>query len=544
MKTLVLGFSLAFALVSSGCHLFLTDAGGEGQACFDNKTCNAGLVCSTDLKCIPALGDGGSVMDVGEPRSDVGETDGASAPDAADSGTDASSDGDTGPGPVISSIDGTGHEMGVSPRPEDEAVWNAHAGDRAPGQHRLLIENTEIVVTGDKLAGVTLAQLEGQSGQGTHQMAIKEVGMNILRLGWPATLLAGGMFVLSVSGASGDASAQVYFLQGLDGNDGAKGDKGDQGVQGVQGVKGDKGDQGIQGLPGDSFFTCVGDDCSTTKNLSVPNLAITTSYSLPDCPQGYLKDARTDIVLCKRGSDEMVKVGNFWIDRYEASVWEKADCLGTAYGNYGGPSPSDDYPSTFPDTGNWTVPLFACSKAGVVPSRMLTWFQAQQSCELSGKDLCSNEQWQASVAGTNDPGSYDGTAGGACNTSAAGPRKTGMAGATPGGSTSCISKWGAEDMIGNVDGWAAAWVTDGPVWNGVDGESMQPWPVGYGEDKTYGVNGRARYDGTNFANGLPGATKRGGSFACGIWAGAFTIANYAGPSDFQGDVGFRCCRGR
>ena len=52
--------------------------------------------------------------------------------------------------------------------------------------------------------------------------------------------------------------------------------------------------------------------------------------SEPDCPRGYTKDAappnsaNPSSVLCKKGVDEVVKVGAgaaaFWIDRYEASV--------------------------------------------------------------------------------------------------------------------------------------------------------------------------------------------------------------------------------
>ena len=32
------------------------------------------------------------------------------------------------------------------------------------------------------------------------------------------------------------------------------------------------------------------------------------------------------------GTDRMVKVGDFWIDKYEMSAWQNADCTGTQYG--------------------------------------------------------------------------------------------------------------------------------------------------------------------------------------------------------------------
>src|SRR6185369_12423906 len=45
-----------------------------------------------------------------------------------------------------------------------------------------------------------------------------------------------------------------------------------------------------------------------------------------DCPEDYARDAgAAGIVLCKKGVDQMVKVGGggaaFWIDRYETSLF-------------------------------------------------------------------------------------------------------------------------------------------------------------------------------------------------------------------------------
>jgi len=37
----------------------------------------------------------------------------------------------------------------------------------------------------------------------------------------------------------------------------------------------------------------------------------------------------------------------------------------------------DDYPTTFPDSGNWKTKVYACSIKGTKPSRYMTWFQAQ-----------------------------------------------------------------------------------------------------------------------------------------------------------------------
>ena len=285
------------------------------------------------------------------------------------------------------------------------------------------------------------------------------------------------------------------------------------------------------------------------KKVTAQAAEITKLKTDPDCPPGYTKDttAPSSITVCKKGSDEMVKVGDFWVDRYEASLvdaatWKSGQCSGS--GTQYGAGTSDDYPSTFPDSGNWTTQVYACSVAGNTPSRMMTWFQAQQACLLSGKTLCTNAQWQGAAAGTYDAGKYNGAAGGSCHTGGSAARKTGSAGKVPGASASCISQWGAEDMIGNLWEWVAWWGQAGKNWMSSDGESTSPWPSsgGYGDggDKTWNINGRAANP--SWINGSPAAARRGGNWGNGPDAGVFAVSLGNGPSYWGTSHGARCCR--
>ena len=272
-----------------------------------------------------------------------------------------------------------------------------------------------------------------------------------------------------------------------------------------------------------------------------------TAEELELCPVGYVHDAsETQFTLCydpdaALGADEMVRVGDFWIDRYEASAWEFEDCTGDQYGTL-----ADDYPADLPDTGNWTSAaptVYACSVPGVTPSRLLTWFQAQQTCSASGKSLCTDDQWQAAAAGTWDPGAHAGDGGGACNTDGLDVRSTGDAGDTPGGDTSCISTWGAEDMIANQWEWTADWYISGFDWQTAEAQPAWPWPAGFGDDGTWNVNGQATTGGV-YTDGLVAAGLHGGVWMDGTASGVFGFAANRSPSDATWIVGFRCCRSR
>ncbi|MDP2313414.1 MAG: hypothetical protein Q8P41_10945 [Pseudomonadota bacterium] len=224
--------------------------------------------------------------------------------------------------------------------------------------------------------------------------------------------------------------------------------------------------------------------------------------------------------------DEMVRVGEFCIDRWKASVWDEPDCAGTSYG-----LDRPDFPDTFPASGDWTAPLYACSVEGVVPAGNVTWFQASQACALSGKSLCTNAQWQTAVAGTPSAESD-------CALSTGAPVETGSFPA-------CVSRWGTHDQVGIRWEWTADWSSGGAAWmTAADGDSgrQTPWPESYGDgvDYTLNVNGEAMGAGSMMP-GLPSAMIRGGDYSTGAEGGSFAMSRARGPSHLAPYIGFRCC---
>jgi len=212
---------------------------------------------------------------------------------------------------------------------------------------------------------------------------------------------------------------------------------------------------------------------------------------------------------------DMVAVGGFCIDKYEASVWNSPSG-GTQYG-----AATDDYPCT--DNGQNCTTIYARSVSGVMPSQYMTWFQAQQACQNVGKRLPTNAEWQQAVAGSPDPGGNNGTTD--CNTDAAG------AAVNTGSRSSCKSAAGAFDMVGNLWEWVADWVpksTTCPFWGA------------FSDD----VHCFAGAD--TGANTGPGALLRGGDFNDDTYAGPLAVGGGIQPFTLGGGlfngVGFRCAR--
>jgi hypothetical protein len=250
---------------------------------------------------------------------------------------------------------------------------------------------------------------------------------------------------------------------------------------------------------------------------------------------------------------DSVKVGPVCVDLYEASVWQidpianpslvkkvqagKAKLADLTAGGATHLSLADSctppFPKNFPADGNWTPVqgssppspgVYAVSIPGVRPSACITWFQANQECQLSGKHLLTNVEWQGAAAGTPDPGTDDGTTDCAVISPAV---------ARTGSRSSCKSSWGVFDMVGNVSEWVADWADRADV-GCTDWTSQAGIP---GNDiSCFGG------DGIGAANQIPAALIRGGDHFDGAHDGVFAVNASGLPSFLPPTVGFRCAR--
>ncbi len=235
---------------------------------------------------------------------------------------------------------------------------------------------------------------------------------------------------------------------------------------------------------------------------------------------------------------DAVVAGTVCMDTYEASVWRVPNPLTTNAGlvkkiKKGKAAQADltaagatqvglvggDYAPCTANGQNCANDIYAVSLPGVTPAAFGTWFQAQVACADAGKRLPTNAEWQVAATGTPDPGPDNGTTD--CNTSST------LAVANTGSRSSCVSAFGAFDMVGNLGEWVADWVplSTGtcPGWGGFSNDTMC-------------------LSGAQDVSGGPGALFRGGDFLNSSNAGPLAVVSSFQPSFSFNGIGFRCAR--
>ncbi len=280
----------------------------------------------------------------------------------------------------------------------------------------------------------------------------------------------------------------------------------------------------IEAWGGDFSDTLAVSGRCTLGELRAESIYVERTIWLPECPRGYHRDEATEsFVLCRRDLgdgvlDEMVKVGSVWVDRYEASVCAQSDCRDTIYGSSG-----DDWADAegFPPDGQLTTAHYAASIEGIFPTRWITWFQAAAACAASGKHLVTSAEWQAAVAGTEDPERWGGRDG-RCVTDGS-VRFTGTG-------NRCVSHWGAQDLIGNLWEWTADWV-------GHQTGSASAGTDDYLQDGWWNIYPAEMQDEDS---GFPAALIRGGALDDTNGAGAFALDLRRAPTERHEFLGFRC----
>lgn len=286
-------------------------------------------------------------------------------------------------------------------------------------------------------------------------------------------------------------------------------------------------------LPGDRRHIAEDSDMRRSLRMTIGLAAV--SACLLAAPAG---------AHFQRCPEDSVKAGDVCMDTYEASVWRVPDPTGrnrklvkkiqkgriqavtdlTSRGavqlGVGCHRPPCYPPCT--EKGASCTDVFAVSLPGVIPSSAITWFQAQQACANAGKHLPTSAEWQQAVAGSPDPGGDNETTD--CNTTSV----TAMLPEDPvptGSRSSCVSSFGAFDMVGNLYEWTADWVprsTAGPGWGAFSDDDMF-------------------LSGAAVTAPGPGALVRGGGYENGAGAGPLWVSAGIEPS-FVFDVGFRCAR--
>ena len=184
---------------------------------------------------------------------------------------------------------------------------------------------------------------------------------------------------------------------------------------------------------------------------------------------------RAEEVSASTCAPDSARSAGLCVDRYEESLWDVppshaslikrlregkatlADLkLGGAkqVGCASAPFRLNAIPQSFPVYGNYTTPLYAASVAGVLPTTCISVYQAAVACQIAGKRLLTNAEWNAAAKGTPETSTDNGTTD--CNTGSPGKPTRGPS--RTGARTSCRSEAGVFDAVGNA--WE--WTTESP----------------------------------------------------------------------------------
>lgn len=184
--------------------------------------------------------------------------------------------------------------------------------------------------------------------------------------------------------------------------------------------------------------------------------------------------------------------GGVAIDTFCIDVWE------TTVTGDAGPAEQAD---TWPDTPTTAV---AEPIEGVVPTVLLSWYQASAACANAGKHLCTALEWQTACGATILPWGEEPPAEEVCAIPAP-DQTTEWTELQPAGSLpDCRSPEGVYDQIGNA-------------WEWVDPEATG-------------------------GDGLPLAAKMGGAYYAGAGSGNCVVSPFTEhPPEFSGTIAARCC---
>jgi|JI10StandDraft_1071094.scaffolds.fasta_scaffold353895_2 hypothetical protein len=269
---------------------------------------------------------------------------------------------------------------------------------------------------------------------------------------------------------------------------------------------------------------------------TVPYVRYATAVGTSLCPTGYAPSS-VGRPHCRRelagGTfDEVVRVGDgataFWIDRYEASLAQQADGGGARYTTVAG------LPGGFPVTGNYTTPVYAFSRRGVAPFGEASWFIAEEACRASGKRLPTSAEWLTAARGTPSVGD--------CALLVAERNRV------TGGAVTCVSAWGAEDMVGNLGEYSSGWQMS--VYDTLTSPVVSQGSA-YSNDVAVALNGRVYTRALGSASvavvaGLPAAVVHGiPQTTTSTGGGVLAMSVSTAPSYYQfGGLGFRCVTAR